>query len=1083
MENCCNVAGSPNLKFQANISYDSSCWTVSPKSPQIKKFPNQYVETVMRTNYNGNRKLLWQYFGGEDGTSILYPKAKVSPTSCSSFDPRFRPYYAAAATPIAKDVVVLVDTSVSMHITDNKDRSRLKLAKEVATTILQTLNSNDRMAVLSFDPDPEKLKPTGCYADQLSLYTADNEGVLSEFVGNLNAISNSDINVGLEAAFHYFSNSSAPKQGEERYQVILVLSDGADSPSDKSPLDVIREKNAELGNRIHIMVYGIGNGIEEDTNAREMLRNISLQTNNDASAGATKIGFFEIIPIADAVRSKMRSYYSFFKSSNTEAVISDPFIDTFSSIGLLISVCRPAYDKTDRSILLGVACADVKLSDLFSEAAVFHEGDSSYVFIIDSKGRTLNHPLLPLSRTVKTSYTLLDIAYLERSQGTADIIEAMKRREAGSQQVISSTRTMARGVVLTEGIVTRTVKSTYFYAPIANSDYSICVVVGDGAKIAKFPTQTRKPGVFVYHRRDIYDDSLKSCKNFKRRATIEHSIVKFNANAFTDIGKYLYIEENANTVDGYTKYFNGEISHTGFTTEVTNSVVISIKAEEIWKSKTDLSLYTIWRYFGTKDGFIRVFPGVQLTNDYDHEKRPWWRRAKSQREIMTMTTPYLDAWGAGLVVTLCRTIFVGRQEGIPHTEQDDVEGVLGYDIGLSYLERLINEIYPECETGNTCMLVDNSGFIIIHPDFVDPNIQESERVAAVENIHIVQKESDIARDLIARSVMGKRSCADFDNHKLQVTYRIQLNDGDIHIKGTNYDLWKLEDTNVFLIRKTKADVSFQCCTDIPMISSTAKMCTGTKFCDCLCHTPIPFDACLNINSRDGISATCIAKAPDSTSTKEPDSLSGLEDCYNPICDTRTKEEDCYSVSGCSWCVRDDSSPLSKPCCRGVDTCDFGKVLGGKRDVCPDTTTSASVGPVTTTEGHPSSSKSDVAVVVGAVLGSAVVILSVVIIVILYRRCSRDTRHKPADDYLTAMPSVRDNSQVQGVVNQQYAGMHPRHYDGGSDTHSMPMQHNVTPNSYDAMPGSSNSSTSSGNNPSLQGNKTMAPNTIPIDKKL
>ncbi|XP_069136132.1 VWFA and cache domain-containing protein 1-like [Argopecten irradians] len=467
MTSCCDVRGESNLKFQSNISFTAPCWTVSPKSPVEKKFPNAAVGSVMESNYEANsNKLLWQYFGSENGTSILYPQAKVSTTSCESFDPRFRPYYATAATPMAKDIVVLVDTSPSMHNTDNTGRTRLKLAKEVATTTLQTLNPNDRFAVVTFDPN--SYKPTsGCYADQLSLYTPDNERFLSKFIGHIDVTGNSDINVGLEAAFHYFQNSSAPTEDDERSQVILVLSDGADFPSTRSPLDVIRDENAKLRNRVVIMVYGLGNDLVPGTSAELMLRNISVQSRNNPAAGTTKPGFYENIDIAEAVRSKMGSYYSFFKSSSTTAVVSDPFIDTFSSIGLLISVCLPAYDKTDLDILLGVACADVKLSDLFSKAAVFNEGDLSYVFIIDSKGRTLSHPLLPLSRTVKTSYTQLDISYLERSEEAAPVIEAMKRKESGNQVVHSSTRTMARGVVLNEGIITRKVKSTYYYAPVS----------------------------------------------------------------------------------------------------------------------------------------------------------------------------------------------------------------------------------------------------------------------------------------------------------------------------------------------------------------------------------------------------------------------------------------------------------------------------------------------------------------------------------------------------------------------------------------------------------------------------------------
>ncbi|XP_069134341.1 VWFA and cache domain-containing protein 1-like [Argopecten irradians] len=640
----------------------------------------------------------------------------------------------------------------------------------------------------------------------------------------------------------------------------------------------------------------------------------------------------------------------------------------------------------------------------------------------------------------------------------------------------------------TDSVISRSLRELL---KIPNSDYSVCVVVGDGAKDAKFPAQTRREGVFVYHRRDIYNDNLPSCRNFQRKATIAHSIVQFNDNAFKDIGTFLYEKENANIVDRYTKYFNGETtSETRFRDEVAKSVVVSFKAEEIWKSKSDLSLYTIWRYFGTKDGYIRVFPGVQLPDYFTHETRSWWRRSKSQRGILTMTTPYVDAWGAGLMVTFSRAIYVGRQNGA-HTDLDDVEGVLGYDVSLSYLHRVVYADNPECQRAdNICMLVDNSGFIIIHPDFVDPNIRESERRALVEDIHLVQKESDIAAHLIARSVMSRQSCANFDNHKLQMTYRVQLNDGENHISGPNYDMWEVEGTSVYLVRKTVTDVPVQCCTNIPMISPASKTCSDSVFCDCLCHISIAFDTCLNINNKDGISQTCIAKTPDTEYTTDPDVTTGLQDCYNPACETETTEGDCYSYTGCSWCVRDDNAPLSKPCCRGVDTCDFGKVLGGSQNVCPDTTQR----PVTSTQettAPKNSSQVDTAVIVGAVLGSVVVILCIVIILICYRRHVCHPRSNPADDYLTAVPTVRDNTA--GVVNQQYAGMQTgspppyNSYSDTKDTNFIPMHHNATTtNNYHTMPGSSNSSGSSGSVPShsqASQQQHLPPNTLPTDKRL
>jgi hypothetical protein len=45
------------------------------------------------------------------------------------------------------------------------------------------------------------------------------------------------------------------------------------------------------------------------------------------------------------------------------------------------------------------------------------------------------------------------------------------------------------------------------------------------------------------------------------------------------------------------------------------------EAEKYWKQHE--SNHLAWRYIGTKSGIMRAYPGVSLTKNYDHEKRPW----------------------------------------------------------------------------------------------------------------------------------------------------------------------------------------------------------------------------------------------------------------------------------------------------------------------------------------------------------------------------------------------------------------------------------------------------------------------------
>ena len=59
---------------------------------------------------------------------------------CDRYDPRYRPFYVETATPEAKDVVLVMDTSWSMT------GDKLRVAKEAAITVLDTMNPKDQVS-------------------------------------------------------------------------------------------------------------------------------------------------------------------------------------------------------------------------------------------------------------------------------------------------------------------------------------------------------------------------------------------------------------------------------------------------------------------------------------------------------------------------------------------------------------------------------------------------------------------------------------------------------------------------------------------------------------------------------------------------------------------------------------------------------------------------------------------------------------------------------------------------------------------------------------------------------------------------
>ncbi len=92
--------------------------------------------------------------------------------------------------------------------------------------------------------------------------------------------------------------------------------------------------------------------------------------------------------------------------------------------GLVTSACLPTHFEHK---FIGVACVDITMSDLLSDVTYFRQGQLSYAFIIDNRGRTLMHPLLPTPYSLQQDPIYVQLTSLERSSKIADILITMYR--------------------------------------------------------------------------------------------------------------------------------------------------------------------------------------------------------------------------------------------------------------------------------------------------------------------------------------------------------------------------------------------------------------------------------------------------------------------------------------------------------------------------------------------------------------------------------------------------------------------------------------------------------------------------------
>ena len=129
-----------DMRFRSKVDLNSMCIKIAGTAP---KSPIQLDKTIfkeMKAISDEYPSFKWIYFGSEQGVMTGFP-AYDDPVACDVYDPRFRPFYVETATPEAKDVVLVIDTSWSMV------GDKLDVAKQAAKTVLDTLNPKDQVCL------------------------------------------------------------------------------------------------------------------------------------------------------------------------------------------------------------------------------------------------------------------------------------------------------------------------------------------------------------------------------------------------------------------------------------------------------------------------------------------------------------------------------------------------------------------------------------------------------------------------------------------------------------------------------------------------------------------------------------------------------------------------------------------------------------------------------------------------------------------------------------------------------------------------------------------------------------------------
>ncbi|KAI0211084.1 VWFA and cache domain-containing protein 1 [Lamellibrachia satsuma] len=950
---CCQIKDTEteyNFLFKKQVVMQALCYRKAAESNTTNQVPTS-AELLMtfRENLGLMPHLKWQYYGTEGGLSVTYPAKKSG--ACGAYDPRFRPWYVEASTPVPKDIVIIIDRSDSMIVDKSHEHSKGGSQDSHRNPEPQRQGSVDTLS--------------GCYSKELAFATTDNKREMNTYIDDMVAGGATNYIEPLEKAFKLLRSD----QPGNRQKAILYLADGRTSTTPGVILDKIKQLNGELGNKVVILTYGIGNDLTESE--KKFLMDMANQTQSDPTKGDIKRGRYTQVEPSMSLKVRLGSYYTIFSSPDNHStpVISAPYVD-YSGLGIVISVCKPVYKEEK---LLGVAAVDLRLADLLTEATYYNGGEYSYAFIIDRTGRTLVHPLLPKPSVSETGRASVDISALEQNNVVQHVIDSMKKGNEGKKE-LDVIEVQSRGNPYLDGVNSLPVKATYQWKPIAMTDFSVCIVVTENSRLTKTKSRATARN-FVYHRLDL-EHSVSLCSIRKKKvATRESSVVKFTGSSFLDPNKYFNIKETKGTVKKYEDYMKGkDVSDNNIKDGVRQVVALSEELDTVWKSRGG----TFWRYVAFINGVIRMFPGPIFPTNYDHTVRGWYQSALAHRDVTVLTPPYIDALGNGIVLTLCRALYQSRESGT-HSTKDTVVGVVAMDFKLANIKKMLAKLFKPCDSDETsCFLVDTSGFLVYHDDFIKP---DNKRLVSV---HIAEKEVNIANDLIQSEIMTQGSCLGIITKKRTTHGRYRINKLYFLIKqkpkvdklqdrSLAYSLEVVPETNVFLGVKKKIAPNALCksCPD----NSEGKLSkcdfddrsapNGQKRCHCPCYVGADFQSCKNVfkTERDRtIPCTPVEQhvTYPSPMKKESAWAATFPSCYETDCTGITIKSECISDDDCEWC-----NSGTQPC-RGKGKCPMEP---------------------------PETGKFGIGIIIGAVVGAVFVVAIIIVVVVVRYRRTLSTRAK------------------------------------------------------------------------------------------
>lgn len=298
------------------------------------------------------------YYGNEDGVFRILPGTPADcPTGQSEYDPRIRPWFVAASSG-PKDIILVLDTSGSMG-----NYGRLRIMKEAATRVIETLGVGDFFSVITFNDKARSVGSNGRSIMQRA--AAENKKKILEQIDEIGADGGTNFYSGFNLAFETFKESIKDEFTTSCHKAILFLTDGMNNDDTDTLKRMISSEMSQYAadDRPVIFTYSFGSGADKNVPK-------SIACEND--------GIWASIEDGGNLAESMGAYYKYFayglhgKENENFVAWVEPYIySTNNELGTTASV--PVYDRSvDPPIMAGVIGLDFSFPAM--ERALGEEG-------------------------------------------------------------------------------------------------------------------------------------------------------------------------------------------------------------------------------------------------------------------------------------------------------------------------------------------------------------------------------------------------------------------------------------------------------------------------------------------------------------------------------------------------------------------------------------------------------------------------------------------------------------------------------------------------------------------------------------